>query len=214
MEKPELIYIYDAYCGWCFGFSPVMLKLQEENKGKLNVSVLSGGMVTGEQVGPLGEKREYIKQAYPKVEEFTGVKFGESFQELLERDDQINNSLQPAIALAAVRDMKSSVALEFAHSIQSARFKYAKDLTKMSTYTELLPNFGIDESSFILKYKDEKYERRAQEEFQLVQQWGITGFPTLLYRQGDEARVLTQGYQAFEPLQEMIETLRVQTATT
>ena len=29
MEKPKIIYVYDALCGWCFGFSPSMEKIKE-----------------------------------------------------------------------------------------------------------------------------------------------------------------------------------------
>ena len=31
-QKPVIIYCYDAYCGWCFGFSKVIKRLFEEYK--------------------------------------------------------------------------------------------------------------------------------------------------------------------------------------
>lgn len=43
--KPILVYCYDAYCGWCYGFSRVIKKIYEEYKDQLDFEVLSGGMI-------------------------------------------------------------------------------------------------------------------------------------------------------------------------
>lgn len=207
MEKAELIYIYDAYCGWCFGFSNVMQELQKTYKGNLNITVYSGGMVSGERVGTLGAKAEMIKASIPRVEQMTGCKFGDAFLDVLDKDEMVNNSLFPSIALGVVKDMHPKLSLDFSRAIQKARYERGEDLTKMATFTSLLSDFNIDESKFILRYKDAKNEQRTIEEFELVHDWGITGFPTLLYRKGPEARVLTQGYQNFDRLKEMIDML-------
>ena len=49
MDKPLLIYCYDAYCGWCYGFSPVISAIADAYKDKLEVEVLSGGMILPEK---------------------------------------------------------------------------------------------------------------------------------------------------------------------
>jgi putative protein-disulfide isomerase len=59
--QPLLIYCYDAYCGWCYGFSPVMKKVEEAYKDRLQIEVLSGGMVLPEQPVHIGATAEYIK---------------------------------------------------------------------------------------------------------------------------------------------------------
>ncbi|HNK27785.1 MAG TPA: DsbA family protein, partial [Ferruginibacter sp.] len=59
-----LIYCYDAYCGWCYGFSPVMKKIAAEYAGKLDIEVLSGGMMTGENAMPIEKIGPYIQNAY------------------------------------------------------------------------------------------------------------------------------------------------------
>ncbi|HVE60446.1 MAG TPA: hypothetical protein VNA26_01410, partial [Chitinophagaceae bacterium] len=38
-------YCYDALCGWCYGFSPVMKKIEQEYKDQVSFDVLSGGMI-------------------------------------------------------------------------------------------------------------------------------------------------------------------------
>ena len=49
MDKPVLIYCYDAYCGWCYGFSPVVKKIADNYKSRLHIEVLSGGMIINDE---------------------------------------------------------------------------------------------------------------------------------------------------------------------
>jgi putative protein-disulfide isomerase len=42
MNQPIIYYCYDAYCGWCYGFSKVMIQIEKEYKDKLQFEVLSG----------------------------------------------------------------------------------------------------------------------------------------------------------------------------
>ena len=48
-DLPELLYLFDPLCGWCYGMSPVIQRVRQEFAGRVEVSVLCGGMVTGEQ---------------------------------------------------------------------------------------------------------------------------------------------------------------------
>ena len=34
--KPKIIYCYDAYCGWCYGFSDVIKKLWGKHKENID----------------------------------------------------------------------------------------------------------------------------------------------------------------------------------
>ena len=90
-----LIYVYDALCGWCYGFSPVMQQLHEKYSKEMDFTVLSGGMVTGERVGPIGQVAGYISEAYKTVEAHSGVQFGDGFLNgILKEGKAIFNSVR------------------------------------------------------------------------------------------------------------------------
>src|SRR6516164_6627574 len=59
--NPFLIYCYDAYCGWCYGFSPVIRRIVGEFRGRLPVEVLSGGMIIGERPLSIKQSAGYIR---------------------------------------------------------------------------------------------------------------------------------------------------------
>lgn len=51
-KDPTLIYMWDAYCGWCYGFSK-SLQAYHENHPELPLIVLSGGLFVGNKKLPL-----------------------------------------------------------------------------------------------------------------------------------------------------------------
>src|ERR1700748_2210414 len=103
----NLIYCYDAWCGWCYGFSPVIKKIETHFKDRLHVDVLSGGMILPETPSPISIMAPYIQQAYKTVEEYTGIKFGEDFLWHIfnpEQSDWFPNSEKSAIAMSIVKE--------------------------------------------------------------------------------------------------------------
>ena len=123
MQKPILIYCYDAYCGWCYGFSPIIKKIAEEYSFQLDVEVLSGGMMIGENKMPIEKIGPYIQGAYKRVEEVTGIKFGDDFlwhTANPDKSDWVMNSEKPAIALCIFKEIYPERQPEFAGDLQYA----------------------------------------------------------------------------------------------
>jgi putative protein-disulfide isomerase len=96
MNKPEIIYVYDALCGWCYGFSPVMEKFSNKHKDEFKITVVSGGMVTGSRIGPLSEMADYISRAYKDVEKASGVKFGENYLKKTLKEGKVFLNSEPS----------------------------------------------------------------------------------------------------------------------
>ena len=100
MKKPKIIYIYDALCGWCYGFSPVIRRFHQHYADEFDFDVLSGGMMTGERVKPVSESMAYIEQAYKVVEARTGVRFGDDYlTNLLRPGTYMSDSEKPGMAM-------------------------------------------------------------------------------------------------------------------
>src|SRR5687767_14668497 len=74
-----LIYCYDAYCGWCYGFSPVIRQIAAAYQGELPIEILSGGMIFEENPQHISAIAVYIQKAYKTVEATTGIQFGKDF---------------------------------------------------------------------------------------------------------------------------------------
>ena len=180
--KPVLIYCYDAYCGWCYGFSPVIQAVASEFAEELDVEVLSGGMILPEKPVHIAAMAAYIAKAYPHVEATTGIKFGQDFLWHIfnpEESDWYPHSEKPAIAMIIFREHHPDRALSFAADLQIALHVEGRDLTDDEAYRHLLQQYQIDEASFYQKLHDPAYKSKAYEEFELVKRLQVQGYPAV-----------------------------------
>ena len=215
--SPTLYYCYDAYCGWCYGFSPVIRRLFEEYKHQLAFDVLSGGMILPEEPQPIGVMAGYIQKAYKTVEERTGIKFGEDWLWHIfnpEESDWFPYSEKPAIALCVFKDYHHDLAIPFAADLQYALHYEGRDLCDDEAYRHLLEKYGIPDVEFYTKLHSPEYKEKAYYEFALVKQLKVTGFPTVFLQVSDtKFHLLSRGYTDYTTLKTGIERVLAELAT-
>ena len=206
--NPVLFYCYDAYCGWCYGFSPVIKKLVDTHPS-LQVEVLSGGMIIAEKPVPISATAGYILKAYPTVEEYTGIKFGADYLWHInnpELSDWFPDSEKPAIALCIFKEFYPDRQVEFAGDLQYALHFEGRDLTDDESYRHLLEKYSIQPEIFYSKLKSEEYKEQAYYEFQLCKQLQVTGYPCVLLQNSEtKFTLLARGFTDYETLEAGLE---------
>jgi putative protein-disulfide isomerase len=209
MQKPILIYCYDAYCGWCYGFSPIIKKIGEEYSFQLDVEVLSGGMMIGENKMPIEKIGPYIQGAYKRVEEVTGIKFGDDFlwhTANPDKSDWVMNSEKPAIALCILKEIYPERQLEFAGDLQYALNYEGRDLDDDEAYRHLLEKYTISEDDFYTKLKSDEYKEKAYYEFALCKQLNVDSYPQVLIQlHSNKFYLITKSFSTYEEVKKGIE---------
>lgn len=204
-----LIYCYDAYCGWCYGFSEVIKKINSEYKSQLKFEVLSGGMILTKEPVPIAATAAYIKNIYLRIEETTGIKFGEDYLWHIvhpEVSDWFPNSEKPAIALCVFKDYFPDKQVSFAADLQYALHFEGRDLTDDEAYTLLLDKYNISAEEFFEKLADEQYKEQAYNEFAFCKQLNVTGFPAIFIQLTESKYYLiAEGYTNYEILKDRID---------
>ena len=207
--KPTLIYCYDAYCVWCYGFSTVIKKIAADYKDKLEIEVLSGGMLIGDYVMPIEKTAPFILDEYKKVEALSGVKFGDDFLWHInnpDKSDWVMNSEKPAIALCILKEYYPERQLEFATDLEHALKYEGRDLDDDEAYRHLLDKYNIQPEAFYTKLKAEEYKEMAYYEFALMKQLQVNGYPTVFIQTGALKFVMVaRGYTAYDELQPRID---------
>jgi len=208
MNKPVLIYCYDAYCGWCYGFSKVISKIAEEFNEQFSYEVLSGGMILPEKPVHIKVSADFIAKGYPSVEELTGVKFGSDYLWHIfnsEDSDWYPNSEKPAIAMCVFKEYYPDRVIEFAEDLQYSLHFEGRDLTDDEAYRHLLEKYSINTESFYEKLSSEEYRDMAHYEFSLVQQLKVEGYPTVFIQINDSKfHMIARGYTNEADLRERI----------
>lgn len=200
----KLIYCYDAYCGWCYGFQPVMKKLRAKYKDDLEFEILSGGMMLPEQPVHISVTADVIKASYPRVEEMTGVKFGEDYLWHIynpDLSDWFPSSEKPAVALAIIKELNNELAFDFAADLQVSLFSEGRDLTDDEAYRHLLEKYHVDVEFFYESLHSDRYKEMAHLEFDIVKRLQVKGFPAVLLQVSmDKFYLMSSGYLDFDSL--------------
>jgi len=209
MTSDTILYFFDPLCGWCYGFSPVITSFYEKYSKEIAFDVISGGMITGERIGPIGEVASYIKTAYKTVEDRTGVKFGEPFlKDILDEGSTVFSSIPPSQVLMAVKQLAPIKAFAFASTLKKAIYYDGINLNSFEAYLPYVEAIGISKEAFMATVQSETTLEKTLSDFDVSETVGVTGFPTLIYIRDQKAHVLSQGYVTLDDLIERIEKLR------
>jgi putative protein-disulfide isomerase len=156
-----------------------------------------------EKIGP------YIASDYKRVEELTGIKFGEDFLwhcNNPDRSDWVMNSEKPAIALCILKEYYPDRQLEFASDLQYALNYEGRDLDDDEAYRHLLDKYNMQPEAFYSKLNDEEYKEMAYYEFALMKQLQVNGFPTLFIQTTELKFIMVaRGYTPFEEVKQRID---------
>jgi len=186
----------------------VIKKIHSEFKNKLEIEVLSGGMILPEEPVHIGTTAGYISKAYKNVEELTGIKFGEDYLWHIKHpnvSDWYPNSEKPAIALCIFKEYFPEQQVSFAADLQYALHYEGRDLTDDEAYCDLLEKYNLPAEDFYGMLHEEEYKEKAHYEFALCKQLQVTGFPAVLMQLSESKfHLLARGYTVYETLSERI----------
>ena len=198
-EKPILLYVFDPLCGWCYGFSPVMVRLHDEYKDMMEFDVISGGMVVGDRIGPLSDKASYIKGAYKVVEDKMNVKFGDKYiNEVLAEGSAIQTSIPSSKLLVAFKSLDNSNAILFAHELQNALYYHGIHPDDMAGLLDNCNTFGVSKESIMTIATSEEVIAVMEHDFEMSSQLGVTGFPTVFIIKDNAISVVSRGADSYE----------------
>ena len=198
---PRIIYVYDALCGWCYGFSAIMQRFYHERNATVDFTVLSGGMMTGDRVRPIAESMAYIEEAYKVVEERTGVRFGQAYLDaILKPGTYLSNSEKPGMAMTLFKTAQTGREVEFAGDLQNALYRDGLDLNVDAIYGPLVDRYGLNPDEFVSHISDAAIREQTLAEFALVAQFGINGFPSVIVENGENLYLVARGYVTYDVL--------------
>jgi len=199
--KTKIYYVMDTMCGWCYGSSDVITKIQEKYKDVYDFNLLPGGMWTGDNVKKIStELRNYVKGHNVEIEKLTGKSFGEGYKNVLEGPSIVLDSFPGAKAVVVIRKLKKEVAFSFLKKIQDSFFVDGKDMNSLEVYTKIAESFNISSEEFEKEYNSEDIRQETFKCFDMANIMGAEVFPTVIAVEGDKATIKAQGYNSFEDL--------------
>ncbi|WP_369166764.1 DsbA family protein [Streptomyces sp. R28] len=188
----QLIYVFDAYCGWSHGFSATLGEITSRHP-ELPVEVVSGGLFTGSRRVPIREFG-YVQGANAQIAELTGAEFGEGYERLIADGSFVMDSEAAARGVAALRRAAPDRTAELAAALQRAFYIDGRSLSDPATYRQLAEDAGLDAEAVVAAYEAPATQADAEADFRRAAELGVTGFPTLLTLDAGRVTTLARGH--------------------
>ncbi|WP_051312924.1 DsbA family protein [Sporocytophaga myxococcoides] len=190
--KPELIYVGDVMCSWCYGFSPEITAVKEHFKDEVDFKLLNGGLRPNTKEPMDAEMKKFLRQHWKEVTKATGQPF--SYNMLADSSKFVFNTEPAARAVATVRKLKPGSEFEFFKRVQNSFYVKNRNTSDINTYLELLPEFNIDRESFKESFNTEQMKQSVAGEFKQAESLGVSGFPAVLLNVNGQYIMITNGY--------------------
>lgn len=195
MNQPHLVYFADPMCSWCYGFAPVIEAIRAEHGRRLPIRLILGGLRPGTTTPMDGAAKTRTRQHWDHVLEASGQVFDHAF---FERDGFIYDTEPACRAVVLARRQSSDSALDLLDRLHRAFYGDNRDITDPEILATIAGEAGFDPAAFAAHFTEADLRKETERDFQISQQTGVTGFPTVIAGNGRDSdyAMLTAGFQA------------------
>ena len=211
MTENSLVYVGDPMCSWCYGFGVPLQQLLAQLPGVPLAVVLGGLRAYNQEVMPDALKST-LHHHWREVTKRSGKPFGKG---QFDREGYIYDTEPACRAVVTIRTHAAEHTLAMYHAIQHAFYAMGRDITQTSVLADVwqelreelvdskkIGHVDFSRNAFIEAFESDSIKTQTRNDFAMVQQWGIRGFPALIAVVNGEAQLVSNGYmEADEMLQ-------------
>jgi len=192
---PELIFVLDPMCSWCWGFHPIIDTLRKEHAHQYTFSLVVGGLRTTGQMTWDKQSKDYLKLNWNAVAKRTGQPFSHS---LLNKTTFDYNTYPACKAIVTIRELwGDEIAFNHLADIQKAFYAESKDITSLDV---LMGYVKHDKETFLNFFTSERAEILMQHDFSKARSMGANAFPSIVKIDTDGHMVCINGYRSLEEI--------------
>ncbi|MFT5532341.1 MAG: putative protein-disulfide isomerase [Burkholderiaceae bacterium] len=206
---PNLIYIADPMCSWCYGFGPELTSLLDGLPG-LSIDIVLGGLRAYNSDRMDDSMKTELMTHWKKVHETSGLPFSDH---AIEQPGFIYNTEPACRAVVAARTLAPHASLAVFNAIQQAFYVDGRDVTQGAVLADIasttLTTAGIptEAEAFETLWASEKIVLATHADFVQTKAWKINGFPMLVLERNGRLDLVTSGYLRMPALVEQLQTL-------
>lgn len=179
-KRIDLYYVTDPICSHCWALEPVLRKFVDQYGHYFNMQTLMGGLlekwdgfadVSNGISGPAdvaGHWREVGDHSRMPIDGTVWY------------DDPIESSFIPSRVYKVISEKNAELANVFLRRAREELFAFNKNIAKDDVLIDLVNQVGLDGEEIVKQSKLPEANTSLHEDFQLVRELGVRGFPTIV----------------------------------
>jgi putative protein-disulfide isomerase len=202
-DDPQLFYVHDPMCSWCWGFRPTFERLCAGLPEGIGVTWLLGGLAPDSDQPMPAELQAHLQDTWRRIQQrIPGTRFNFDFW----RDCRPRRSTWPACrAVIAARTLDPSLGVAMVHAIQHAYYLEARNPSDTETLVALARQLGLPVDRFASLLDTPQTREALDHEIAQARRIGADSFPSLRLQIGQGHWPVPVHYTDTQP---MLQTVR------
>lgn len=207
---PHFLYITEVFCPWCYGFSPVIQRIQKEYT--LPFKVICGALM--EEPVSLATRFERMPNTVAFIERMhsiTQVRISDAYLKLLTSPNNAEifmDSQKGGLLFYTLKHFLPEKSLQIMEDLQDMFYGQGLDIFSKKNITMLIQKYALDLKtvySFMENLENkEKSFHETEESFDIM--GDIVLYPTLYYVNNDGSKYfISRGYMPYDECKKKIE---------
>lgn len=177
-EKPvKVIYFTDPICSSCWGIEPQLRKLKLEYGSSIEIDYRMGGLLPdwSYNSGSISKPSD-VAEHWDEVSIYYDMPIdGDVWLE-----DPLNSSYPPSIAFKAAQLQDNDLAVSFLRELREMVFLQKKNIARWEHIESAAKKAGLNAELLKTDF-DGKARTLFEEDLKLARQYGVRGFPTMIF---------------------------------
>ena len=144
--------------------------------------------------------QDFLRSHWEEIKERTGQPFN---YDILLNETFVYDTEPASRAVIVARMIDETKEWAFFKKVQTAFYKENKDTSKLATYIEIAKELGLDTDKFTKLFDTDEAKYATKSDFQLANEMGVKGFPSVVIKVGKEFFMISNGYREAKDLEEV-----------
>lgn len=203
----ELYYVTDPICSHCWALEPVLRKFVDQYGQYFTMHTLMGGLL--EKWDGFADVSNGISSPSDVADHWREV--GEHSRMPIDgtvwHDNPIESSFIPSRVYKVIQEKSPKLATIFLRRAREELFAFNKNIAQDEILINLVNQVGLDGKQIVEQSKRPEANTSLQEDFQLVRQLGVRGFPTIVMMNEEQKGVRIVGARTLEAYTDALQQL-------
>ncbi|MCM3744491.1 DsbA family protein [Sporosarcina luteola] len=195
----DLYYVTDPICSHCWALEPVLRKFVHQYGHYFNMHTLMGGLLEKWGDGPVDPANGIsgpsdVAGHWREVGEHSRMPIDGTVW----YDNPISSSFIPSRVYKVIQQNHPELANVFLRRAREELFAFNKNIAQDDVLIKIVNQVGLNGEEIIKQSKLPEADTKLHEDFQLVRQLGVRGFPTIVIMNEEQKGVRIVGAKSVE----------------
>ncbi|HLP92449.1 MAG TPA: ClpXP adapter SpxH family protein [Saprospiraceae bacterium] len=200
--KPvRIIYFTDPICSSCWGIEPALRRLKLEYGDVVEIEYHMGGLLPSWDVYNSGgiSKPSDVAHHWDEV----SLHYDMPIDGDVWLEDPLPSSYPPSVAFKAAQLQDGQKAIQFLRRIREMVFLEKKNITKWEHLEQAAKQVGLNVEQFKADYEG-RAQTLFQEDLNLGRSLNVRSFPTLIFSDAEEQKLVLKGVRPYEHFEQTL----------